>query len=143
MLIGPLDVSTVNEWEPAPGALVSWHPSPSAHTKALEAPVSAVPPNYVPARHLRSFAEQAARGLDLVHRFDPDHRSVAAGLFEDAALSAQTSSDSGIDLATVPFDRVLELAPPEAGLGRPRPGNFVMSFLVPALPRCRRSPTPS
>ena len=33
------------------------------------------------------------------------------------------------DLATVPFDRVLELAPPEAGLRRPRPGNFVMSFL--------------
>ena len=55
--------------------------------------------------------------------------SVAAGFFEDAALSAQTSFDSGIDLATVPFDRVLELAPPEAGLGRPRPGNFVMSFL--------------
>jgi hypothetical protein len=54
---------------------------------------------------------------------------VAAGLFEDAARAAQTSFDSGIDLATVPFDRVLELVPPEMGLGRPRPGNFVMSFL--------------
>ncbi|OBI24956.1 condensation domain-containing protein [Mycobacterium sp. E2238] len=54
---------------------------------------------------------------------------VGAGVFEDAARSAQTSFDSGIELATVPFDRVLELAPPEAGLGRPRPGNFVMSFL--------------
>ncbi|OBH11182.1 MULTISPECIES: condensation domain-containing protein [unclassified Mycobacterium] len=54
---------------------------------------------------------------------------VGAGLFEDAARSAQTSFDSGIELAIVPFDRVLELAPPEAGLGRPRPGNFVMSFL--------------
>ncbi len=54
---------------------------------------------------------------------------VGAGLFEDAAHSAQTSFDSGIELAIVPFDRVLELAPPEAGLGRPRPGNFVMSFL--------------
>jgi 2-O-sulfo trehalose long-chain-acyltransferase len=52
-----------------------------------------------------------------------------AGRFEDAAHSAQTSFDSGIELATVPFDRVLELAPPEAALGRPRPGNFVMSFL--------------
>jgi hypothetical protein len=51
------------------------------------------------------------------------------GVFEDAARSAQEAFDSGIELATVPFDRVLELAPPEAGLGRPRPGNFVMSFL--------------
>ncbi len=50
-------------------------------------------------------------------------------VFEDAARSAQEAFDSGIELATVPFDRVLELAPPEAGLGRPRPGNFVMSFL--------------
>jgi 2-O-sulfo trehalose long-chain-acyltransferase len=54
---------------------------------------------------------------------------VAAGLFQDAARAAQTCFDSGIDLATVPFDRVLELVPPEAGLGRARPGNFVMSFL--------------
>jgi hypothetical protein len=54
---------------------------------------------------------------------------VAAGLFEDAARAAQTSFDSGVDLATVPFDRVLELVPAEMGLGRPRPGNFVMSFL--------------
>jgi len=54
---------------------------------------------------------------------------VGAGLFEDAARAAQISFDSGIDLATVPFDRVLELVPPEVGLGRPRPGNFVMSFL--------------
>jgi hypothetical protein len=54
---------------------------------------------------------------------------VGAGLFVDAARTAQLAFDSGIDLATVPFDRVLELAPPEARLGRPRPGNFVMSFL--------------
>ena len=53
----------------------------------------------------------------------------SARFFEDAARAAQTSFDSGIDLATVPFDRVLELAGPEAGLKRPRPGNFVMSFL--------------
>ncbi len=49
--------------------------------------------------------------------------------FADAARCAQDAFDSGIELAAVPFDRVLELAPREAGLGRPRPGNFVMSFL--------------
>ena len=64
MLIGPVEISTINEWEPTPGALVSWHPSPAARAKALEAPVSAVPPSYVQTRHLRSFSEQAARGLD-------------------------------------------------------------------------------
>lgn len=53
----------------------------------------------------------------------------AAGHFDDVARCAQVSFDSGIELATVPFDRVLQLAPPGAGLGRPRPGNFVMSFL--------------
>jgi len=53
----------------------------------------------------------------------------AVGVFEEAARTAQDAFDSGIELANVPFDRVLELAPPEAGLGRPRPGNFVMSFL--------------
>ena len=57
--------------------------------------------------------------------------SVPAGatFFEDAARAAQLSFDSGVELATVPFDRVLELAQPEMKLGRPRPGNFVMSFL--------------
>ncbi len=64
MRIGPLDVSTVNEWALAPGTLISWYPTPSSRARALEAPVSAVPPSYVQARHLRSFCEQAARGLD-------------------------------------------------------------------------------
>lgn len=64
MLVGPLDVSTVNEWEPAPGTLVSWRASAASLAKAREAPVSAVPPSYVQARHLRSFCEQAARGFD-------------------------------------------------------------------------------
>lgn len=64
MRIGALNVSTVNEWQPRPGALFSWGPSPSSRAKALQAPVSAVPPSYVQARHLRSLREQADRGLD-------------------------------------------------------------------------------
>lgn len=52
-----------------------------------------------------------------------------ATFFDDATRAAQASFDSGLDLATVPFDRVLELAPHEMGLKKPRPGNFVMSFL--------------
>ena len=37
MLIGPLDVSTIDEWALASGTLISWHPSPSSRAKALEA----------------------------------------------------------------------------------------------------------
>ncbi len=64
MLLGPLELATLNEWEPSPGSLVSWHPSPAARAKAHEAPVSPVPPSYIQERHLRSFSQQAARGLD-------------------------------------------------------------------------------
>ena len=53
----------------------------------------------------------------------------AATSFSDAAHAAQTSFDSRIQLARVLYDRVVELAPPELGLGRPQPGNLVMSYL--------------
>jgi len=59
-----MEVAAIHEWEPSPGSLISWHPSPASRAKASEAPVSAVPPSYIQARHLRSFVEQAARGLD-------------------------------------------------------------------------------
>lgn len=64
MRIGALHVCTVDEWQPTPGALFSWGPTPSSRAKALDAPVSEVPPSYVQARHLRSLRDQAARGLD-------------------------------------------------------------------------------
>jgi 2-O-sulfo trehalose long-chain-acyltransferase len=49
--------------------------------------------------------------------------------FGDTAREAQLSFDSGVELAKVPFERVRQLAPADAGLTNPRPGNFVMSFL--------------
>jgi len=64
MRVGLLDVSTVNEWELAPGTLVSWHASAASLARARDASVSPVPPSYVQARHLRSFCEQAARGFE-------------------------------------------------------------------------------
>ena len=64
MLIGPVEVGTISEWEPSTGSLVSWHPSAASRAIALEAPASAVPPSYIQARHLRSFYQQAERGLD-------------------------------------------------------------------------------
>lgn len=64
MLIGPMEVATIHEWEPSPGTLTTWHPSPASRAKASAAPVSPVPPSYIQARHLRSVRQQAARGLD-------------------------------------------------------------------------------
>ncbi|MBY0442943.1 MAG: acyltransferase [Mycobacteriaceae bacterium] len=51
---------------------------------------------------------------------------IAAASFGDAARSAQISFDSGLDLANVPYQRVLELAP---WLSGPRPNFPVLNFL--------------
>jgi hypothetical protein len=51
---------------------------------------------------------------------------VAASSFGDAACAAQASFDAGADLANVPFDRVVELAP---WLSRPRPNFPVLNYL--------------
>jgi mycolipenoyl-CoA---2-(long-chain-fatty acyl)-trehalose mycolipenoyltransferase / long-chain-acyl-CoA---trehalose acyltransferase len=50
---------------------------------------------------------------------------IAAASFGDAAWAAQASFDSGLNLAKVPYDRVLELAP---WLDRPRPNFPVSNF---------------
>lgn len=51
---------------------------------------------------------------------------IAATSFNDAAYAAQTSFDSGLDMARVPYYRVLELAP---WLDWPRPNFPVSNFL--------------
>jgi hypothetical protein len=51
---------------------------------------------------------------------------IAATSFNDAAHAAQTSFDSGLDMARVPYYRVLELAP---HLNWPRPNFPVSNFL--------------
>lgn len=54
---------------------------------------------------------------------------VTATSFVDTARAAQASFDSGLDLADVPFDRVLELATSERGVRRPEPGVPMISYL--------------
>ena len=51
---------------------------------------------------------------------------IAATTFEEAAWAAQTSFDSGLSLARVPYYRVLELAP---WLAKPHPNFPVSNFL--------------
>jgi mycolipenoyl-CoA---2-(long-chain-fatty acyl)-trehalose mycolipenoyltransferase / long-chain-acyl-CoA---trehalose acyltransferase len=54
---------------------------------------------------------------------------VTATSFAETARAAQKSFDSGIDLAYVPFDRVLELAADHRGIRKPDPGVPMISYL--------------
>jgi hypothetical protein len=59
---------------------------------------------------------------------------INATSFGDMARAAQESFDSGIGLANVPFDRVLELAAGEQRLRKPSPGVPMLSYLDAGLP---------
>jgi hypothetical protein len=62
---------------------------------------------------------------------------VNSASFADTARRAQVSFDSGVELAHVPFDRVLELAATERGLRKPEPGVAMISYLDATLaPLC-------
>ncbi len=61
---GAIDVGTIRDWVPAPGSVVSWRPSPASLAKVRQAPVSALPPSYMQAQHLRGFREFATCGLE-------------------------------------------------------------------------------
>jgi hypothetical protein len=61
--------------------------------------------------------------------FIPITVPVGAMSFGDTARAAQASFDSGKDLANVPFDRVLELAPSELGLKNPERDVPMLSYI--------------
>ncbi|EUA71128.1 trehalose-2-sulfate acyltransferase papA2 domain protein [Mycobacteroides abscessus subsp. bolletii 1513] len=61
---GPVTVSLTDKWEPTAGSVITWQPSPASYAKALEAPVSDVPPSFMQVQHLRTYLRQAAKGLD-------------------------------------------------------------------------------
>jgi hypothetical protein len=46
---------TLDDWNPGPGTVVSWHPSSASSAAALQAPASNVPASYQQAQHLRAF----------------------------------------------------------------------------------------
>ncbi len=58
---------------------------------------------------------------------------IGAG-FGDIARAAQKSFDSGADLANVPFDCVLDMAPASLGLKRPKPGVPMISYIDTGVP---------
>ncbi|WP_164478388.1 condensation domain-containing protein [Mycolicibacterium stellerae] len=63
--LGNIAVETIHAWEPPPGSVVTWAPSPASLAKVRAAPISAVPPSYMQAQHLRGFKKHAAHGLHM------------------------------------------------------------------------------
>lgn len=65
VVLGHMGLETVGNWAPAPGSVWLWQASSATLEKAQQAPISAVPPSYIQARHLRGYRDQAARGIDM------------------------------------------------------------------------------
>ncbi len=70
----------------------------------------------------------------LVHRPGSDYGTRCRGIFYEVVCAAQESFDSGAYLANVPFDRVLEIAPSEFGLRKPKPGVPMISYIDTGVP---------
>jgi len=64
----------------------------------------------------------------------PISMKVGNSSFADLARAAQAAFDSGIHLATVPIERVLELAEDTPGIRKPGPGVPMLSYLDIGLP---------
>jgi hypothetical protein len=63
--VGKVTVKSVHEWDPEPGSVVSWGPSPATLAKADSAPRHSTPASYMQAEHLRSWADFAAKGVEM------------------------------------------------------------------------------
>src|ERR1700712_5072479 len=58
-------IKAIHDWIGASGSVVSWHPSPLSRAKVLKAPVSAVPPSYQQAQHIRGYLDHVSKGSDM------------------------------------------------------------------------------
>jgi hypothetical protein len=63
--LGKVVVGSIHDWAPEPGLVVSWHPSRRTLAKVRQAPISAVPPSYTQAQHIRDYRAYADRGLSM------------------------------------------------------------------------------
>lgn len=58
-------IKAIHDWIGTSGDVVSWHPSPASRAKVLKAPVSAVPPSYQQAQHIRGYLDHISKGTDM------------------------------------------------------------------------------
>lgn len=66
--VGKVAFGSIDDSAPAPGSVVSWHPSPASLAKARQAPISPVPPSHQQANHLHSFRQHAALDVEIPRR---------------------------------------------------------------------------
>jgi len=64
-------LTAIHDWVDAPGAVVSWSPSPASLKKVADAPVSEVPPSYQQDQHIRTYREHSANGLEMARLLIP------------------------------------------------------------------------
>ncbi|MGV8875094.1 MAG: condensation domain-containing protein [Rhodococcus sp. (in: high G+C Gram-positive bacteria)] len=58
-------ITAMGSWNPAPGRLLEWHPTPAARASAAAAPIDSTPPSFLQEDHLK--AAWAARERGDVH----------------------------------------------------------------------------
>src|SRR6478735_11194447 len=58
-------IKAIHDWIGTSGDVVSWHPSPASRAKVMNAPVSAVPPSYQQAQHVRGYLDHLSKGSDM------------------------------------------------------------------------------
>ena len=151
--VGKVALATVDSWVPAPGSVVHWRFSPASLEKARQAPISAVPPSYIQARHMRSYRDHLARGLNMsrlcVAAWDiPGECDLRAMTFvinsylrrHDTYRSWFGANDAG-DVArhTIQNPRDIELVPVAAGEMTPKEWqNYILSTPSPLEWDCFR-----
>lgn len=55
-------ITAMGSWNPAPGRLLEWHPTPAARASAAVAPVDSTPPSFLQEDHLRAAWAGRERG---------------------------------------------------------------------------------
>ncbi|OZC54721.1 hypothetical protein CH286_00040 [Rhodococcus sp. WWJCD1] len=78
-------ITAMGSWNPAPGRLLEWHPTPAAQARAATAPVDATPPSFLQEDHLK--AAWAARQRSDVHTAYTGVATEIDGDVDTAAMS--------------------------------------------------------
>ncbi|MFI8569198.1 condensation domain-containing protein [Rhodococcus sp. NPDC078407] len=78
-------ITAMGSWNPAPGRLLEWHPTPAAEAIAAAAPVDSTPPSFLQEDHLK--AAWAARERGDVHTAYTGVATEIDGDVDTAAMS--------------------------------------------------------
>ncbi|MDV6263234.1 condensation domain-containing protein [Rhodococcoides yunnanense] len=78
-------ITAMGSWNPAPGRLLEWHPTPAAQARAATAPVDSTPPSFLQEDHLK--AAWAARQRGDVHTAYTGVATEIDGDVDTAAMS--------------------------------------------------------